>query len=74
MKTDAELEAIRGSKEFQKLIIESNKNFRLKEKLQKEELRRYNKSLPLGDITEEIRTAKNNMNLCLDEALKMLKN
>ena len=74
MKTDTELEVIVNSKKFQSLITKSNKSFRRKEKLQKEELRRHNKNLPLLDITEEIRTAKNNMTRCLDEALKMLKN
>lgn len=71
MKTEQELELIRSSKKFQNLIAKSNKYFRRKEKLQKEELKRFNKNLPLENITEEIKIAKDNMNIYLDKALKM---
>lgn len=73
MKTDAQLREIENSKEFKSLIIASNKYFRQKEKLQKEELKRFNKNLPLDNITEEIETAKKNMTLYFDKALNMLK-
>lgn len=73
MKTDAQLREIENSKEFKDLINASNKFFRQKEKLQKEELKRFNKNLPLSNITEEIETAKKNMTLYFDKALNMLK-
>jgi hypothetical protein len=73
MKTEDKIRKIESSKEFKDLISKSNKCFRLKEKLQKEELRRLNKNLPLLDITKEIYDAKFNMNYHFDKALNMLK-
>lgn len=73
MKTDTQLRVIENSKEFKGLISKSNMYFRQKEKLQNKELKRYNKKEPLGDLTEQIRTAKENMNYCLNTALNLLK-
>jgi|GEM_PF-4127351 len=73
MKINTELIEIENPKEFKDLINKVNKYFWQKEKLQKEELKRLNKNLPLLNISEEIRIAKNNMNLYYNKALNMLK-
>ena len=73
MKTDIQIREIENSKEFKELISKSDKYFRQKEKLQKEERRRLNKNLPLLDLPEQIKTAKNNMNIYHDNAINLLK-
>ena len=74
MKTDNQLREIENSKKFKNLISNSNKFFLQKEKLQKEELRRINKNIPLDNITKEIEKAKFLMNFNLDKAINLLKN
>ncbi len=73
MKTDEQLREIESSKEFKDLINESNKFFQKKQKLQDEQLNRLNKNLPLLDISEQIKKAKENMNFYYNKALSMLK-
>jgi hypothetical protein len=73
MKTEEKIRNIESSKEFKNLISKANKYFKVKEKLQKEELRRLNKNLPLLDITKDIYDAKYNMNYYYDKTLNMLK-